>query len=99
MAIDPALFDMMNGVTNSKKKELPMTTPKLNDPYSVAIEKSIQEEVDIMLANQDPNQKKFLPLKTHRAKLEQELRQSIDLSEFGDHVTIAINILIKEGDK
>ncbi|MBA2727020.1 MAG: hypothetical protein H0U49_02465 [Parachlamydiaceae bacterium] len=98
--IDPALFDMMHGITTAaKKKVLPMVNTNTNDPFGSVIEKSIQEEVDLMLANEDPNQKKFLSVQARRTKLEDELRESLDLSEFGKHVTIATNIIKNEGDQ
>jgi tetratricopeptide (TPR) repeat protein len=98
MPVDPALFDLMHGVMPNKMgggSSLKGAIKK--DPFDAAIEKAIKQEVDTMLADEDPSQNRFISLQAKRSKLEQEVRESLDMSAFGNHIESAIGILKKEG--
>jgi tetratricopeptide (TPR) repeat protein len=98
MPIDPALYDMMHGVTPTKKKVLSSEVPINNGHFVPAIEKSIEMEVNRLLADEDPNQNKLLSVQARRAKLAQEMRESLDMSELEKHVSTASDIIRNEGN-
>ncbi|MBA2727017.1 MAG: hypothetical protein H0U49_02450 [Parachlamydiaceae bacterium] len=97
MPIDPAIHDaLLKSEIRKKPTEKP---PPQRGPFTAIIEKSIQQEVDLLLAEEDPTQNKLLGLQTRRTKLEHELRESLDMPDFSKHVETAINILRNEGNR
>lgn len=98
---DPSLYDLMHGNQNNIKKKVLDKNPtnKKNDPFEIALEENIQHQVDELMKEQDLHELKLLNPAGIRAKLEQEVRQSLDQSEFEQHIAKAVNILETEGNR
>lgn len=93
---DPAFYKTKNALDaassiNPEQEE--------NDPFKLALEASIQEQIDTLMKEIDPTSLKMIPPEVRRAKLEKELRDSLDFSELGEQVATAINIFENEGQE
>jgi tetratricopeptide (TPR) repeat protein len=90
--IDPILFVLLEG----KHPEI-SKNDDLRKKFKIAIDEVIKNRLDELLAEEEAKDIKFESLTVRRAHLEQEIRDSINFTEFERHITEAITILWKEG--
>jgi hypothetical protein len=97
---DPLLYDLMHGVGASSKHSSTKASSSQKDPFDIAFDEAIKEQVDNEMANEDhqpANQMLSPALK--RAKLEQEIREAANFTGFEKNISIAVKILQDEGNQ
>lgn len=77
----------------------PLANSQEDDPFKLALDASIQEQVDLLLQEQDPSISQLLPREARRKKLEKEVRESLDFSELEKQIVLAVKILETEGHR
>lgn len=90
--LDPFLYELMHKVSPPSKLN-PMS---LSDPLNVAFEEAVKAEVEAIRSEQ----KDFglLSEEAFLKKVESEVRDAADLSEFGEHIHHAVEI-IRSGER
>lgn len=95
---DPTLFDMLHGENLKKKKELPEpASSEATSSLDKFLEKNIEEYVDGVMEEEDPNCSKLLSQSARRRKIEKEIRETLDSSETGGLIVSAMKILLRDG--
>lgn len=89
---DPFLFELMHRVASPSKLN-PMS---LSDPLNVAFENAIMAEVKAIRSEQ--KDVGLLSEESALKKIEAEVRKAADLSEFGEHIQHAVEI-IRSGER
>lgn len=94
--MNPYLYEMLHRVSNPL--EMPKEPSVRNDRFLKAYEEAIQKRVDSLLQEQT-FENKFLSIEQLRKKIEKEVREASDLSEFGDYITTALRLFRTEGSR
>jgi tetratricopeptide (TPR) repeat protein len=90
----PQLYDLMHGISIDSNKTVLPKKPK--DRFEKACDASIKKEVDLRLSLLD-QRNQLVPLNTRHAKVEQEIRETIDCTPLSQQVTTAVTLLRDEG--
>jgi tetratricopeptide (TPR) repeat protein len=93
---DPKLSDMLTTerrtlLKNSQDQSLE------KDPFELALDKSIKEQVDARIKDENPLENQLIPPQIRRAKLEEEIRKELKSYELEKQVNAALSILVYEG--
>lgn len=94
---DPSLFDMMHGVMAPHKHETHPPKEVEKDRYQLALEETIKQYVKTLMEEEDLSRCSLISPEMRRIKLEQELLEAVDMPEFGQYLSSAIQILEHEG--
>lgn len=68
-----------------------------NNELESALNQAIKEQVDIQMGALDPHEMQLLSPELRRAKLEQEMRNDLNLSESREQMALAVKILLEDG--
>ncbi len=98
---DAFLFDLMHGVHSSKNSQNSSSVieTQKKDRFEQELEQEIKKQVDAQLALENPADHKLLSLSLRHKELEQEIHDASSLTEFGKYFSLAVNILLNEGEK
>src|SRR5215203_195680 len=88
---DPNLFE------SSKNSSSVVQSSKNKDRFDLALEESIKECVNHLMKDEDPTKNYLTSPAIRRKKLEMEVSESLDLTEFGQNVSNAVNIIREDG--
>lgn len=73
---------------------------KINNGLSdAAFDQAVNDYVDKLLANEELKDIQFSSPAELRSKLEQEVRSAAEITEFGDYISLALNILHNESNR
>jgi len=72
-------------------------SPTEKDKFDIAIEKEINTYIDSLNLEAEFSQNLLVSPAMRRAKIMQEMKSGIDLSELGSHIVSALTILISQG--
>ena len=96
--VDIYLYNSLHGELVPNKIVKPPAIENASDKrFKTALENSVEEQVDLLMKETDPAHYALNPWQIRRAKLKNELLESIDLKELSSHHSAAIRILKNEG--
>jgi tetratricopeptide (TPR) repeat protein len=90
---DPLLFDLMHGVNPLKKGINDKLNFKSIDRFESALDQEIEAHVDSLLESDPFPDNKLITPAMRRMKLEQQVRESLDFTEFGQKISLGVSIL------
>lgn len=94
--MNPYLFDLLHQV--SVPLEKPQAAAKVIDRFTIAYEAAIKKKVEELI-NDQLHENKYLSREQLSEKIEREVRQASDLSEFGTYIFTAVHIFRSEGTR
>jgi len=93
--MDLYLQAMIHGEFASTKKS--KEAPVVKDRFELAIEESAKAYADSIMAEEDFSQNQLISPQMRRAQLIEEIKEAMKLTELGQHIETAANVLIDEG--
>lgn len=94
---DPLLFSMFQGPPLKSKTKSDFIYKEKN-PFDVALDANISNEVDRLMSEQDPHSNPLLSIAHMRKKFEMAILEDLNCGEIGKHIITAIAILRNEGN-
>jgi len=93
--VDPNLFEALHRVGKHMNDSSTRTLDK--NRFEVALDETLKAYATNLMSEEDPNQIHLTPQRIRQAQLVKDLKESIDLNEFGDFLKIAVTIFREEG--
>lgn len=93
MPLDSRLYDLMHGNTSNKKGQA-----SSSDRFELAIKERVKKHVEQLISEGAVASNKLVPEGLKQELAEQEVLNSVDLTEFNNHLALAISILMKESN-
>lgn len=95
---DPKLYEALHGCSGYKDSNRNSPTQTLEkNRFELALDETLKAYVTDLLKNDDPTKISLIPPAIRQAQLIKELKESVDFSEFGSFLEVAVNIFRDEG--